>query len=125
MTDTQTSPPPAGQTASPQKEIAHGIVAIYKEYLGRGPRQARCTITDDFMVTVLEDGLTKAEQTLVKEEEADTVREIRRKFQVAMRSDITALAERVTGRKALSFLSDHEVDGDFAIEMVVFAPQAD
>ena len=111
-----TSPTP------PAKEIARGIVAIYKEYLGRGPSLARSSITDEYVVTVLSDGLTKAERTLVEQGEAETVREIRRKFQEAMRPDICALVEQTTGRKVRSFMSDHDIEADDAVEFVYFEP---
>jgi uncharacterized protein YbcI len=107
----------------PEKEISRGIVAIYKEYLGRGPTSARTILTDDAAVTTLQESLTKAEITLCREGEAETVREMRRKFQMAMRADITTLVENVTGRRSASFLSDHDTNPDVAVEMVVFAPE--
>jgi uncharacterized protein YbcI len=107
-------------TQSPEKEISRGVVATYKEYLGRGATVARTEIGTDHVVTILEDGLTKAERRLISEEEEETVREIRRKFQAAMRRDIIDLVERATGRKAKSFLSDHDVHTDTAVEVVVF-----
>lgn len=107
---------------TPQKEISRGVVAIYKEYLGRGPTTVRTAITDDASTTMIEDSLIKAEQSLVRDGEADMVREIRRKFQCAMREDITSLVEGVTGRKCAAFLSDHDTESDVAVEMVVFAP---
>ena len=106
---------------SPEKEIARGVVSIYKEYLGRGPTTARTELTDHAAITTLEDSLTRAEQSLIAGGDAPTVREIRRKFQEAMRNDITALVERVTGRTTASFLSDHDAVKDVAVEMVVFA----
>jgi uncharacterized protein YbcI len=102
----------------PQKEVARGIVAIYKDYLGRGPSTVKTTIADDYVLTILEDVLTKAEISLVNAQEADTAREIRRKFQSAMRDDIVALIERVTDRKVAAFLSDHNVETDTAVELV-------
>ena len=106
---------------SPEKEIARGVVTIYKEYLGRGPTSARTELTEHAAVTTLEQSLTKAELSLISAGDALTVREIRRKFQEAMRSDITELVERVTGRSTASFLSDHDTVNDVAVEMVVFA----
>lgn len=108
---------------TPQKEISRGIVAIYKEYLGRGPTTVRTAITDEASITMIEDSLVKAEMSLVNAGEAETVREIRRKFQFAMRDDITSLVERVTGRRCVAFLSDHDTEPDVAVEMVVFAPE--
>jgi uncharacterized protein YbcI len=110
---------------SAAKEISHRIVAIYKEYLGRGPTTARTTIADDHVVTVLEDCLTKAEHSLVEAGEAETVREIRRRFQLAMCEEITAVAEEVTGRRSRGMLSDHNVDKDVAVEMVVLESEND
>jgi len=105
---------------SPEKEVSRGVVAIYKEYLGRGPTEARTEITRNAAATTLQDSLTKAEHSLIEAGDAEQVREIRRKFQHAMRADITALVEGVTGRKTKSFLSDHDVTHDIAVEMVVF-----
>jgi uncharacterized protein YbcI len=111
---------PSTSTDSPAKAISRGTVAIYKEYLGRGPAGAHTTITDEFVTVVLEKGLTRAEQHLVASGEHEAVRSIRRKFQTAMASDIRHLVEAVTGRQSASLLSDHDVDIDIAVETVVF-----
>ncbi len=113
----------ANTPTTPERDISRGIVAIYKEYLGRGPSSARTVLTEDVAVTTLQESLTKAEVSLCGEGEAETVREMRRKFQMAMRADITTLVESVTGRRAASFLSDHDTEPDVAVEMVVFAPK--
>lgn len=110
---------------TPQKEISRGVVSIYKDYLGRGPTSVRTSITEDASITTVEDSLIKAERSLVSSGEGETVRETRRKFQCAMREDITALVERVTERQCVAFLSDHDTEADVAVEMVVFAPLAD
>ena len=103
-----------------RREISRGVVAIYKDYVGRGPTTARTTINDDHVTTLCSGSLTKAELKLVEEGDAETVREIRRKFQSAMRADLIALIERVTGRSAKAFLSDHDVITDVSVETLVF-----
>jgi uncharacterized protein YbcI len=105
---------------SPEKKISRGVVSIYKDHLGRGPTHARTVITPLAAFTTLEGSLTPAEISLAKGGEQDTVREIRRKFQEAMREPITELIEEVTGRKIASFLSDHDTGPDIAVEMAVF-----
>ena len=104
---------------SSAKEVSHRIVAVYKEYLGRGPTSARTTIADDHVLTVLEDCLTKAERSLVEAGDVETVRTIRRKFQLSMADDITTAVEEVTGRRGRAMLSDPNVVEDVAVEMVV------
>jgi uncharacterized protein YbcI len=111
----------AGNAMAPHQRISRGIVAIYKSHLGRGPTESKTEITETGTVTVLRDSLTLAEQKLIESGDGESVRELRRKFQAVMREDITALVEDVTGREGGSFLSDHDVDTDVAIEMVVFA----
>ncbi len=109
---------------SPTREISRGIVGLYKEYLGRGPTRAKTSISEDLVVTVLEDSLTKAELRLSEIERPGTVRGIRREFQDAMREDILALVEKETKRSALCMLSDHSPNPDYAVEVVILAPQA-
>lgn len=116
--------PSNASKAEPEREISRGVVAIYKEYLGRGPTSARTEISETAAVTTVGDALTKAERSLIERGDAPAVREMRRKFQVAMRREITKLVEDVTGRRALTFLSDHDTDEDIAVEMVIFKPPA-
>lgn len=106
-------------TTNQSKEISHGIVGIYKEYLGRGPTSSRTTIAGDCVTTVCEDGLTRAERSLVEAGDGETVREIRRKFQLAMGPEIKELVGRVTGRTPRTILSDHDVERDIAAETVI------
>ena len=107
-------------TKSPEKTISHGIVAVYKEYLGRGPEWAQTAISETMCVTTLTGSLTKAETSLVANGEVATVRETRRKFQFVMRAAITTLIEEETGRECTCFLSDHDPVTDTAVEMLVF-----
>ena len=110
-------------THGSSKQISHGIVGIYKDYLGRGPTSARTVIAGDSVTTVCEDGLTRAERSLVEAGDGDTVREIRRKFQMAMGAEIKELVASVTGRRPRAILSDHDVDLDIAVETVILEPE--
>lgn len=109
------------QAQNAQREISRGVVAIYKEYLGRGPTTVRTVLSDEASITTVHESLIKAEQSLVASGEAEMVREMRRKFQSAMREEIRSLVEEVTGRESIAFLSDHDTTPDVAVEMVVFA----
>lgn len=111
-------------THNQSKEISHGIVGIYKDYLGRGPTSSRTTIAGDCVTTICEDGLTRAERSLVDAGEGETVRDIRRKFQAAMGAEVMDLVGRVTGRPAKTILSDHDVERDIAVETVILEPES-
>jgi uncharacterized protein YbcI len=105
---------------SPERQISRGVVAIYKDYTGRGPTSAQTKITDLCSTTLLRDALTKAERKLVQEGDTEMVRTIRRRFQDVMCDDICALVEQVTLRETDTFLSDHHSANDVAVEMVTF-----
>ena len=104
---------------SDQQAISRGVVAIYKDFLGRGPTAASTTITDTFVTTICHDSLTRAEKRLVEGGDREMVRNMRRRFQQAMSEDMIRLVEENTGRRAIGFLSDHDVDEDVAIETIV------
>jgi uncharacterized protein YbcI len=108
---------------SSEAEISKGMVSIYKDVMGRGPTKARTTIADNIVVTVLEDSLTKGERTLTAQDQADAVRDLRRTLQDAMRAEITKLVETTLHREVLCFLSDHSPDPDYAVEVLLLAPQ--
>jgi uncharacterized protein YbcI len=104
------------------RDISRAMVALFKESTGRGPTRARTYVEDGLVVTIVYDTMTKAERTLMEEEETDTVRDLRRIFQGTFRDDAIEVVERLTGRKVLAFLSDHAVEPDYAVEAFVLEP---
>jgi uncharacterized protein YbcI len=99
------------------------MVALFKEYVGRGPTHARAYIDGDLVAVVLQDTMIKAERTLADEGEEDLVRGVRRVFQGKFRTDAVQIVEELTGRTVKAFLSDHAIDPDVAIEAFVLEPQ--
>ena len=48
----------------------------------------------------------------------------RKAYQNAMRRQLVAAVEEITGRRVLAFLSDNHIDPDYAVESFVLAPGA-
>jgi uncharacterized protein YbcI len=117
----EASPATATET-NLSRDVARAMVALFKEYVGRGPTHARAFILDDLIVVVLQDTMIKAEKTLAEEGEEDLVRGVRRVFQGKFGDEANEIIEGLTGRKVLAFLSDHNVDEDVAIEAFVLEP---
>jgi len=99
--------------------ISRHVVRLVAEYTGRGPTKARTTIRDNLVVCMTEDNMTKAERRLAEEGEGELVVTIRRRFQTTMRDDLVSGIELLTGRKVVSFLSDHNAETDHASEVFV------
>ena len=104
-------------------EISRGIVALYKQTMGRGPTKARTTIKDEHVVCVLRDSLTDAERLLARTEGGpELISRVRSAFQSEIGSAAIALIERLLQREVISFLSDHDIEHDIACEVFVLAP---
>jgi uncharacterized protein YbcI len=100
-------------------DISRLVVGTVADYTGRGPTKARTTIREDTVICVTQDNLTKAERRLVAEGETELVITIRRKFQSTMRDELIGGVERLTGRRVVSFMSDHDADHDYAAEVFI------
>ena len=99
--------------------ISRHVVRLFSEYTGRGPTRVRTTIRVSVVLCVAQDNMTKGERRLVESGEAETVVSIRRKFQSTMRVDLVSGVELLTGRKVVSFMSDHDAITDHAAEVFV------
>jgi uncharacterized protein YbcI len=104
--------------------ISNAVVRCTRQYTGRGPTRARTHISEDTVTTFMADTLTKGERALVEAGQQDTVREMRRAFQQAMRDDLCAAVEQITERQVIAFFSDNHIDPDMAVEGFALAPQA-
>jgi len=111
--------------SSLQAALSDMAVRITADYTGRGPTRARTTISGDWIFITLSDILTKGERKLALGGRAGVVRESRRAYQDAMRDEMVAEVEALTGRCVVAFLSDNHVDPDLAVECFQLGARAD
>ena len=102
--------------------ISDGMVALLKEYYGRGPDKAKTYVSDDLVVCVLRGGFTRVEQTLLDGGHGDDVIRQRMAFQQVMRERFEDVVERATGRKVIGFMSGNQQDPDMICEVFILAP---
>lgn len=99
--------------------ISNAVVKSLREHTGRGPTKARTTIRDNVVLVLLEQTLTKGEQSLVAKGRAEKVLEIRHEFQEAMREECSAKVGELTGREVVAMMSANHIDPDLASEIFV------
>ena len=102
--------------------ISDGLVALLKEYYGRGPDRAKTYLSDDLVVCLLRGGFTRVEQTLLEGGHGDDVIRQRIAFQQVMRERFEGVVERATGRKVIGFMSGNQQEPDMICEIFVLAP---
>jgi uncharacterized protein YbcI len=112
----------AGPLAS---AISNQVVRVMSDYTGRGPTMARTYIQDDLISVVVRDSLTKGERRLVADGKAEVVLGMRKEFQDAMRCDLVAGVEELTGREVIAFFSANHIEPDTALESFLLAPAGD
>jgi uncharacterized protein YbcI len=101
--------------------ISDGLVALIKEYYGRGPEQAKTYVNDDLVVCLLRGGFTPVEQTLRHGGYGDEVIRQRMAFQEVMRGRFEHVVEQATGRRVVGFMSGNQQDPDMICEVFVLA----
>ena len=102
--------------------ISDGMVALLKEYYGRGPSQAKTYYHDDLVVCLLRGGFTRVEQTLLDGGRGHAVIQQRMEFQEVMRDRFQAVIEHATGRQVIGFMSGNQQSPDMICEVFVLTP---
>jgi uncharacterized protein YbcI len=102
--------------------ISNIVVRELSQTTGRGPTKAKTTLGDNGIFVVLQDTLTRGEQTLADAGESQAVLDLRRRWQRVMEESISKDIEKVTGRKVIGFMSDNHIDPDLAVEVFVLEP---
>jgi uncharacterized protein YbcI len=106
-------------------EISNAISRLHKDFVGRGPANARTTIDTNLVVCLLEGGYTRAEQTLTANDKSDVVHAGRLGLQGAMRAAMIAAVEQTTGRHVYSFMSANDLEQNLQVEVFVLTPEQD
>jgi len=115
MARTTTTPPQGEQLA----EISNMVVSIYADYLGRGPTKARTFATDGVVTCLLEDTLTRAEQSLIQSGRESAVLEVRNSLQETMREELVKAMERLTEHRVKAMISGTQLDPDVSTQVFV------
>src|SRR5436305_6001720 len=103
-------------------KISNTVVHALSRTTGRGPTKARTTLGTNGVFVVLQDTLTRGEQTLADAGQAEAVLDLRRRWQMVMKKDVSLEIEELTGRKVIGFLSDNDIDPDLAVYVFVLEP---
>ena len=102
--------------------VSDGLVALLKEFYGRGPTQTKSYYQDDLVVCVMRGGFTRVEQTLLDGGRGSAVIEQRMAFQELMRDRFVGVIEAATGRPVVGFMSGNQQDPDMMCEVFMLAP---
>ncbi len=100
-------------------DISNAMVGLKKEFYGKGPTKAKTYINDNYVLCVLQGGLTRNEETLLAAGQEMLVREYRLRFQEAMADATTEAVERLTGCNVLGYHSQIVFNPEYAFEIFV------
>jgi uncharacterized protein YbcI len=102
--------------------ISDGMVALLKEFYGRGPSRAKSYYEDDLVVCVLRGGFSRVEETLLEGGRGSAVIQQRMEFQDVMRARFTDVIEGATGRPVIGFMSGNQQHPDLMCEVFILGP---
>ena len=102
--------------------ISDGMVALLKEFYGRGPTRAKSYYSDDLVVCVLRGGFSRVEETLLQGGRGTAVIQQRMEFQEVMRERFAEVVEAATGRPVIGFMSGNQQHPDLMCEVFILGP---
>jgi uncharacterized protein YbcI len=110
-----------------EAEISEAIIKFEKEYMGRGPTEAKTHVIDDLVLVRLKGILTQAEYQLARTEEnpkgRELIKQVRHELLERGRPLLEAVLNDLTGRKTVSLHTDvSTVTGERVIIFTLDAP---
>jgi uncharacterized protein YbcI len=104
--------------------VTDAMVAFHERYYHRVPATAKTLLLgDEVLVCVLGGVYTDVEKTMIELERGAIVHDTRSAFQKAMEHKFVAAIEGLSGRKVLTFMSEHHVGPDIEIELFMLTPE--
>ena len=102
--------------------ISDGMVALLKEFYGRGPTRTKSYYEDDMVVCVLRGGFSRVEETLLDGGRGLAVIQQRMEFQEVMRDRFAGVIQDATGRPVIGFMSGNQQHPDMMCELFILGP---
>ncbi len=123
LLDAAGRPAPEDGEGAVRAAIANAMVAMKKQYYGRGPTAAKAWLLDDYVFVAMEGGLTRNEEVLLADGKEDLVRGFRLSFQETMSQTTTGSVEELTGRKVLTYHSQIVFNPTRSFEIFLLEPE--
>ena len=91
-----------------EEEVSQAVVRFEKEYMGRGPLEARTHLIDDLVVVRLKGVLTPAELTLTGSGDRgrDRIKQVRQQLIETGAAALSAAVARIVGAEVVSMHTD-------------------
>jgi uncharacterized protein YbcI len=94
-----------GDAGEMRQSLSNAMVAMKKQFYGKGPTKAKTYINDNYVFCVLEGGLTRNEETLLEAGHEGVIRQYRLHFEEAVEAATTKAVAEITGREVLTYHS--------------------
>jgi len=109
-----------------EAKITEALVKFEREYMGRGPTEARAYMIDDFILVRLKGVITRAESHLASADPSgrgrDLIKQTRTELLEKARPQIAALIESITGSHVTSLHTDISVKTGERFVIFTLAP---
>lgn len=105
--------------------VASTMVGLMKQFYGKGPTKAKTYIADEYLFIVMDGGLTRNEETLLAAGEEPLVRQVRLRFQEAVRETVCSTIEELVGRRVVTYHSQIVFDPPRTFEIFVLESPLD
>ena len=89
-----------------EAEVSQAVVKYEREYMGRGPTDARTHLLRDMVIVRLKGILTPAEHQLIRVEGVELLKEVRTKLLETGRQRLEKSVQEITGLPVVSMHSD-------------------
>lgn len=99
--------------------VASTMVGLMKQFYGKGPTKAKTYVNDEYLLVVMDGGLTRNEETLLAAGEEMLVRQVRLRFQEAVRETVCRSIEELVGKRVLTYHSQIVFDPPRTFEIFV------
>ena len=123
--DSEIGIPTDDRATSVRLALANSMMAIMKQFYGKGPTGAKAWVLDDYVFVAMEGGLTRNEETLLEDGKEDVVRSYRLAFQETVRDTMMGTVAEITGRRVLTYHSQIVFDPMRAFEIFVLESAPD
>lgn len=89
-----------------ERTLSQQLQRLYREELGHSTGKISCELHNDKLTIVVESSLTRPEQLLLEEFEADRVEQLRSDLDDAVRPKLVGLVEDILQRNVVDLMSD-------------------